>query len=231
MLGIKRGHALKTYVADYVVFDLETTGISTERDEVIEISGVKARQGTVVEEFNTLVNPGRPIPYGASQVNGITDEMVAEAPPFSQALERFLDFVGDAVLVGHNISTFDMRFLYRDSQRFYGKIPDNDFIDTLVIARQCLPGLRHHRLVDLAGYYGIPIRGAHRALSDCHMNQQVFERLAEEMKKILQESDRTLAEGRFCPKCGKPMRLRSGRYGEFWGCSGYPRCRYTENAR
>ncbi len=176
-----RRKQLYTYTPDYVVFDLETTGISPSDDQVIEISAIKVMAGQVAEEFNTLVNPGRPIPEGASRVNGITDEMVAEAPAFRQVLKEFLDFAGDAVLVGHNIHSFDMKFLYRDAKKYYGQIPSNSYVDTLVMARKHLPQLAHHRLVDLAAYYHISSKGAHRALNDCRMNQQVYEAMAAEM--------------------------------------------------
>ena len=84
------GNLLNTYVADYVVFDLETTGISPKTDEVVEISAVKVEHGKVTDEFSTLVNPKQRIPYGASRVNGITDDMVAEAPFFEQVLDCLL---------------------------------------------------------------------------------------------------------------------------------------------
>lgn len=225
MLGKERGKRIDHYVSEYVVFDLETTGTSPNRDEVVEISAIKVRAGQVVEEFTTLVNPKRPIPYGASVVNHITDEMVMDAPYFSQVLMDFFEFIGDMVLVGHNIHTFDMNFIYRDAEKFYGKIPDNDYIDTLRMARTVLPELSHHRLVDLSDYYGISTEGAHRALNDCRMNMQVYELLAKELSP-----DRLKEKGmKVCPRCKSIMKKRNGRYGEFWGCSGYPNCRYTEN--
>ncbi len=177
-----QGKLLKKYIPDYVVFDLETTGVSPKYDAVIEISAVKVKDGKAVEEFTTLVNPRRKIPPGASRVNGITDEMVEEAPFFEDVLKKFLEFAGDSVLVGHNIAHFDMKFLYRDAKRFYDQMISNDYVDTLVLARKYLPAQQRHRLVDLAEYYGISPEGAHRALNDCRMNQQVYERLAEEMK-------------------------------------------------
>ncbi|MGF0034472.1 exonuclease domain-containing protein [Bariatricus sp. SGI.154] len=225
MLGNNRGKKIEKYTSDYVVFDLETTGISSTYDEVIEISGVKVRNRQVVDEFTSLVNPGRSIPYGASQVNGITDAMVMSAPSFGDVLGKFFEFLGDDVLVGHNIHNFDMRFIYRDAERFYGKVPENDYIDTLSVARNYLPQLSHYRLVDLASFYHISVRGAHRALNDCRMNQQVFEHLAKEMEGT--QSGNTKLK--LCLRCGQPMKKRNGRYGEFWGCSGYPNCRYTEN--
>lgn len=175
MLGNTKGRLINKYVPDYVLFDLETTGTSSNYDKVIEISAVKVQSGVIVDEFSQLVNPGRPIPFAASMVNHITDDMVAEAPEFEEILQVFMDFVGDSILVGHNINSFDMKFLYRDSERYLGQTVTNDYIDTLKLARLCLPDLGHHRLSDLAQYYGISTEGAHRALNDCRMNQQVFE--------------------------------------------------------
>lgn len=181
MLGAEPGKQLYHYVSDYVVFDLETTGISPKKDEVIEISAVKVRSGQVVGEFTTLVNPGRPIPLGASAVNGITDDLVADAPPFCEVIRDFFDFVEDYVLVGHNIHSFDMKFLYRDAGKYYGMVPGNDYVDTLLLARRHLTQLTHHRLVDLAEHYHISSEGAHRALNDCRMNQKVYECMAAEI--------------------------------------------------
>lgn len=225
MLSKKPGKKLNTYVPDYVIFDLETTGISCANDQVVEISAVKVRDRKVVEEFSTLVNPGIPIPFYASEVNGITDDMVADSPCFENALKDFLDFIGDSILVGHNIHTFDMKFIQRDTLKYFGKQVGNDYIDTLQIARLYLPELGHHKLTDLAVHYGINCDGAHRALNDCRMNQQIFEFLGKEMEN---PSDAAKSVKK-CPKCGSPLKKRSGRYGNFWGCTGYLNCRYTKN--
>jgi len=218
------GKRLNKYVSDYVVFDLETTGISTAYDAVIEISALKVRDGKVVDEFTSLVNPGRSIPREASGVNGITDDMVKDAGAFQEVLADFLAFIGDMVLVGHNIHAFDMKFIYRDAELFYGKVPDNDYIDTLKLAKDLLPELPNYRLMDLAAHYGISSAGAHRALNDCRANQQIFECLAGEMAS----GKLKMSGGRICARCGSPMKKRSGRFGEFWGCSSYPDCRYTQ---
>ena len=222
MLSRTSGKKLNNYLLDYTIFDLETTGISTVRDQVIEISAVKVRAGRVVDEFSTLVNPGMPIPFRASLVNGITDEMVKSSPCFEQAFTEFIKFVGDDVLVGHNIHNFDMKFLYRDAKKFWNATLNNDYVDTLQMARVCLPQLRNHKLTDLAEHYGISSAGAHRALCDCRMNQKVFECLGREKGKPAAE--------KVCPRCGADLKKRSGRFGDFWGCTSYPACRYTENA-
>lgn len=224
MLTDTKGQQKTEYIRDYVIFDLETTGTSCYNDKVVEISAVKVVDGRVVEEFSTLVNPDRPIPYYASQVNGITDDMVEDAPLFKEALKDFLDFVGDMVLVGHNIHAFDLKFIYRDCEEYFGKVPGNDYIDTLKMSRICLPELVHHTLSDIASFYGISTEGAHRALNDCRMNQAVYEKMGERLEARLKEV-------KTCPKCGSILKKRNGKYGEFWGCSGYPECKYTEKIR
>jgi len=227
MLGNSKGKQIGQYISDYVLYDLETTGTSSNYDEVIEISAVKVRNGKIVDEFSELVNPGRPIPYAASMVNNISDDMVAGAPSFAEVLPRFLSFIGDDVLVGHNINSFDMKFLYRDCDKYFEQTLTNDYVDTLRIAKMVFPDWKHRRLSDLADYYGISTAGAHRALADCRMNQKVFELLG---KELLGEG--TLGckpEIKLCSDCGQPMKKRNGRYGEFWGCTGYPRCKHTEN--
>lgn len=220
MLGDRRGKQLREYVADYVVYDLETTGMSPYSDSIIEISAVKVVEHQVTDTFSMLVNPGRPIPYGATAINGITDEMVEDEPDISAVFPLFIDFIGDMVLVGHNIHCFDMKYIWHVAEMLYGKTVSNDYIDTLPMARKKLPALAHHRLVDIAAHYHINTEGAHRALADCMMNQKCYELMAKEQ---------TCMEKKRCPKCGGEMKRRNGRYGEFWGCMSFPACRYTEN--
>jgi len=223
MLSNSLGNRLNKYVSDYVVFDLETTGTSWKSDEVIEISAVKVSGGKVVDEFTSLVNPKRPIPFAASDVNGIYDDMVVDSPFFEEVLADFIDFIGDSILVGHNIHTFDLKFLNRDAFKFWGKYIGNDYVDTLTFSKQCLPGLPHYKLVDLALHYKISAAGAHRALNDCRMNQQVFEKLG---KEIMSDNSNDLKK---CRNCGSLLIKRKGKFGEFYGCTGYPNCKYTEN--
>ena len=217
-----RGKNITEYVSDYVVFDLETTGTSYKNDSIIEISAVKVIDGKVVDTFSTLVNPMRPIPYGATAVNGITDDMVKDEPTLEQVLPEFISFIGDMVLVGHNIGKFDMKFIWRDAEELLGCTISNDYIDTLPMSRERLPQLVHHKLVDIAAYYSISTDGAHRALNDCIMNQKCYQCLCQEKGEKSQK---------LCPKCGNELKIRNGIYGEFYGCMGFPNCRYTENVR
>lgn len=230
-----KGKRLHKYVKDYVVFDLETTGVNPERDSIIEISAVKVGDGKTIGEYSTLVNPECHIPAAATAVNGIRDDMVADAPQEGEAMEGFLEFIGGSILVGHNIHTFDMNFAYDAVLRALGKELDNDYVDTLYMARSCLPGLSHYRLTDICEYFHIAVEGAHRALNDCRMNQRCYEELgkiweAQKQKREAEGNSPEPEEGQVCPLCGGILYLRKGRYGKFYGCGNFPSCRFTKKA-
>lgn len=214
------GRRLDQYKENYVVFDLETTGISTTEDSIIEISAIKVKDHKPMEEFTTLVNPGTHIPAGATKVNGITDEMVKGAPRLEQVFPEFLSFIEGEILVGHNIQSFDLPFLYRAAKELLIGEVDNDYVDTLYMARACIPQLKRHRLTDISAHFHISIEGAHRALNDCIMNQKCYEHMGKLLK---------VEETQFCPQCGGVLQRKNGRFGEFYGCSHYPQCRFTRN--
>ena len=220
MFGKNRGKKLSDYVSSYVVFDLETTGTSPKTEAIIEISALKVVDGKVVDTFSTLVNPEKPISPGATAVNGITDDMVKNEPTLDIVLPQFNEFIEEYILVGHNIHCFDMKFIWKAAEALFGQTISNDYIDTLPMSRKRLPQLAHHRLVDLATYYDIDTAGAHRALQDCIMNQLCFEYMQDEPE---------LTPTKKCPNCNSELLLRNGRYGQFWGCTNFPVCRYTEN--
>ena len=212
-------------INEYVIFDLETTGLDPDTDAIIEISALKVKDGEIVDEFSTLVNPCVHIPYEASCVNGIVDDMVKDAPKIEEALKDFIAFVGDNVLMGQNIKRFDLRFIQRDAVRYFGKQISNDYVDTLFVAQRYLPELDSHSLESLADYYDISYDGAHRALADCHINKKVYDCLAKEMANPSEAAKRVPV----CPRCGNILKKRNGMYGEFWGCASFPDCRYTKD--
>lgn len=174
-----KGKRLDGYYSDYVLFDIETTGLSPVYDEIIELSAVKVHQGSIVDTFDTLIKPQRRIPGSATAINGITNEMVKDSPSLADIMSDFLKFISGYKLVGHNIHTFDMNFIYDAALRLCGEKVRNDYVDTLYMARKCLPQLKHHRLGDVCDYFGIDTQGAHRALNDCVMNHKCYEKLGE----------------------------------------------------
>ena len=221
MAGIElTGRRLNQYIENYVVFDLETTGVDTQEDSIIEISAVKVKNHVITDQFSRLINPGTHIPAGATKINGITDEMVKEAPRLTEVLPEFLSFIEGEVLIGHNIQSFDLLFLYRVSEELLGISLPNDYIDTLYMAKERLPQLYRHRLTDISEHFDIPTEGAHRALQDCMMNQQCYE----QMGKLSGSGEEFI-----CPQCGGLLKKRNGKFGVFYGCSNYPQCRFTKN--
>ncbi len=219
------GSMIIKYCDDYVLFDIETTGLSTEDDAVVELSAIKVSNGKVIDEFSKLVNPCMHIPYTASSINGITDDMVKDAPTMETVLKDFIAFIGNDVLVGHNIKRFDFKFIQRDALRFFGKTIPNKYVDTLIVANRYLPELESRSLENLSYHYGISYDGAHRALADCHINKQVYDRLGKEIENPSEAAKKV----KFCPRCGNILKKRTGMYGDFWGCCSYPDCKYTQD--
>ena len=213
------------FITNYILFDIETTGLSPVTDQIVELSAVKVQSGEIVDEFSTLVNPGIHIPYTASSINGITDDMVKDAPGIDQVITDFAAFVGDFVLMGHNIIRFDFKFIQRDALKYLGREFQNDRVDTLWVANRYLPDLKSRSLQNLAYHYGISYEGAHRALADCHINKKVYDRLLKEMENPSDAAKKVLV----CPRCGNTLKKRTGSFGEFWGCRSFPECKYTKN--
>lgn len=178
MLSDHKGKEILRYERNYTVFDLETTGLDTEQDHIVEIGAVKVRNGQIIATFDTLVNPKWPIPQEVINLHGITDEMVKDAPDIATALGMFNCFIERDVLVGQNIGRFDLPFIWRDSLNLFSFYIGNEYIDNLTTARKAHPELEHHHLRDLCKMYGIPRDGAHRALNDCRMTMTAYEILS-----------------------------------------------------
>ena len=164
-----------TSLADVTLtaFDFETTGLHAGIDKIVEFGAVQFRDGTQTGSFEALCNPGIPIHPDAARVSGITDDMVAGQPSVPEVLQRFIDFVGDSVLVAHN-AQFDLGFL-RAALLEFG-LPDmkNQVIDTQKLAQRAFPGQKSYALQNLVAHLGIPPNTAHRAKDDAYMCMRLF---------------------------------------------------------
>ncbi len=158
----------------FVAFDLETTGLKPVHDSIIEIGAVKFQNGQLVDQFEELINPGTPIPAMASQINGISDQMVADAPGIEEVLPRFIDFIGGATLIAHN-APFDVGFISYDIARLGVETAQNQVLDTLTLARRCLRNMPSYSLGNLARQLNISLEDHHRALSDAQTCRLLFE--------------------------------------------------------
>lgn len=152
----------------FIAFDVETTGFSIEQDRIIEIGAVRfLGDGTVLASAGWLINPGRAIPLRATEVHGITDELVSGAPVFSEAGSLFLEFCKEkeGVLLAHN-AIFDMRFLRTELERAGIPVPDFPVLDTLTLFRSWFPEAERHSMEHLISFFQLPEGVYHRALAD-----------------------------------------------------------------
>lgn len=150
---------------NFIAFDLETTGTVPGVDQIVEIGAVRFINGVVDSVFSTLIDPMRPIPPGASAVNGITDDMVKGKPKIEDLLSSFAEFCGDEIMVAHN-APFDAQFLTSDIKKFETPAPKGIILDTLPIARKVFPGLANYKLGTLIQHLKIPSGEFHRAQQD-----------------------------------------------------------------
>ncbi len=179
---IYKGKSLIKEISDYMVVDIETTGLSPRRDSIIEIAALKVRNNEITDTFTSLINPGFDIPTYITKLTGITNEMLKDAPKIDSVLPGFIDFLSDDVIVGHNVS-FDVNFLYDESVNLLSKPLKNDFIDTMRIARKLFPDAPHHRLQDISAMLFVNYTGAHRAEQDCYITYQCYLKLIDNARE------------------------------------------------
>lgn len=166
-----KGKSLVLFPEDYTVVDIETTGFDPMFDEIIEVAGIKYRGRNEVGRFQSLVKPDDGIPDYITALTGITNEMAADAPGVEDVLPRFLEFIGEDIVVGHNVH-FDVNFLYDYAEDFDFEPFSNDLVDTLRLSRRLYPELQSHKLSALAAHFGVEPDGEHRALADCVTTQK-----------------------------------------------------------
>lgn len=163
------------FVDNYVLFDLETTGLNCKENEIIEIGAIKVVDGVVVDTFNTLIKPSVIIDEVITNITGITNSMVESSPNIGDVLVKFKDFIGNNVLIAHN-ANFDIGFLRKN---FLSLSIDfsNNYLDTLFLARKYVLNLKNYKLGTLAEYFNIDYSGAHRGLRDCMITKDVYDNL------------------------------------------------------
>lgn len=168
-----KGNRLLLFPEDYIVIDTETTGFSPRNDKIIEIAALKVQKGGIIETFQTFVNPGIAIPEFISNLTGIRNEDVVNAPNITEALISFFNFIGESDLVAHN-AHFDINFLYDNSMAAFEEPFRNDFVDTLYESRKYIKNLPNYRLATIADSLGIKYKTLHRALDDCHITNNLY---------------------------------------------------------
>ncbi|SHJ63610.1 exonuclease, DNA polymerase III, epsilon subunit family [Clostridium amylolyticum] len=169
--------------SNFVVFDFETTGLNEENNEIIQVGAIKFDLEKPIETFITYVKPNKKITQKITSINGITNEMVEDAPSIQEVLPRFLDFIGEEVLIAHNC-TFDMKFLLHNLYKYGYKKPKNKAIDTLQMARSKIKEydfvtekdvkLESYKLEELKWRFNLDELKSHEALSDCKVCAYIY---------------------------------------------------------
>ncbi len=162
---------------EYVVFDLETTGLSSDKDAITEIGAVRIRDGIITDSFSQMIDPEREIPDQITQLTGISNDMVKDMPTVAEVLPRFREFCGDAVMVAHNAG-FDMGFIYSNARRLNMYFP-NKTADTLEMSRRLFPNENVHKLDVVCGRLGVELNNHHRAVSDSTATAHCFIKMME----------------------------------------------------
>ena len=165
----------------FCVFDIETTGLNKKYEKITEIAVCKVKDGKIIDEFTTFVNPEKHIPEEVQNLTHITDEMVKDSPTIEEVLTQFIEFTKDSILVAHNAS-FDVGFMAHFAAE--QKLEFNPYvIDTLTIARENYTSVENHKLGTLAEFLGVELEGAHRAINDTRATAKVFIKMIEDLKK------------------------------------------------
>ena len=167
---------LLNFVDDYVLVDIETTGLSPINDDIIEIGAIKVVQNKIVDTYNELIRINRRLPDKIVSLTGITDEMLRNGRMPSTVFKEFVNFVNDNVIIGHNVN-FDLGFLCDKCKKYLDYNLNNDYIDTLYLARKLVPNSINHKLGTLAKYFNISYAGAHRGLKDVEITYEVYNNL------------------------------------------------------
>ena len=164
---------IKDDVKDFLVFDIETTGFSYKNNKIIEIGGARVRDGEIIDTFSTFVNPEVKIPFKITELTGITDSMVKDAPLIDEVILDFNEFIKDSILVAHN-AYFDVGFIKKNLKDQNISI-DNPVLDTVPLARYVYKDLKRHRLDVIAKHIGIDMGSHHRALDDAFTTVRILE--------------------------------------------------------
>lgn len=183
MTDAQKANGIIALPVDFVSLDVETTGHDTTYNHIIEISAARYRDGQLTDTYSSLIRPPQPVPEYITALTGINNEMLSDAPELQAVLPDFSAFLGDDILIGHNIG-FDINFLNHAGYEIAQK-----YINTLRLSRKINPDLEHHRLQDLAAHYGIQPETFHRSLADSISTARVYLCMRRQVLDIMTEAE------------------------------------------
>jgi DNA polymerase-3 subunit epsilon len=163
---LSRGRSLFEWENDFMVIDIETTGLVPDYDEIIELSALRVRNNNIVDSYSALVKPNYEIDDFITKLTGISNDMLSNEKSIRDVITDYYDFIGSDILVGHNLS-FDLEFINKNLEKLKRPLLLNDYIDTLRLSRKIVKETQNHRLITLTNYFKID-NPTHRGLADCH---------------------------------------------------------------
>lgn len=172
---INEAEILQEFPADYTILDIETTGLSPYKCEIIELSAIKVRNDCIVDKFSSLVKPDQSINSFITGLTGITNDMVESAPDITAVLPEFMKFIENDCVLGHNVS-FDIRFIAANLKKHFSGEFKNSRLDTMYLSKRYCT-LPNHKLESLANHYNVNTKGHHRAMNDCMMTFEVYKNI------------------------------------------------------
>lgn len=172
-----KGNKLLHFIPDFTVIDLETTGRKNKYQEITELSAIRYRNYKPVASFSVLVKPMNTILPFVENLTGITNKMLKDKPPVDAHIQDFVSFIGDDVIVGHNVN-FDFNLVYDAYLAIEGKIMQNDYMDTLNLSRILNEDVKSHKLENLCEVYSIEREQAHRGLADCEQTGELYVKMS-----------------------------------------------------
>ena len=170
------------YPKNYTVIDTETTGFSYRNSELLELSAIKVRKDKIVDTFSMLVKPKLNIPYHITKLTGIDDDMVKDALDIEDVIIKYIEFIGDDIVVGHNV-IFDINFINENTTKTLGMLFNNEYVDTLSMSRMIWFNCNSHKLTDLIDRCNLDGKQEHRGLSDCMYTYQAYLYMKNLLKK------------------------------------------------
>ncbi len=180
----EKGENLNKFVDDYVLVDIETTGFSPVKDNIIEIGAIKVKNNEIISEYNELIKIDKILSPFTTKLTGITDEMLQSGKNITEVLKEFVKFSENKIIIGHNV-TFDLGFLNYNCRKYLNYNLNNDYVDTMCMARKIVPNSINYKLGTLANLFNVSYEGAHRGLKDVQITYEVYNNLRKIEKNML----------------------------------------------
>ena len=180
----EKGENLNKFVDDYVLVDIETTGFSPVKDNIIEIGAIKVKNNEIISEYNELIKIDKILSPFTTKLTGITDEMLQSGKNITEVLKEFVKFSENKIIIGHNV-TFDLGFLNYNCRKYLNYNLNNDYVDTMCMARKIVPNSINYKVGTLANLFNVSYEGAHRGLKDVQITYEVYNNLRKIEKNML----------------------------------------------